>query len=307
VTAAAQTDLARKLARTRRRFGRLLERPRIRRFRRIMHVYDRAGGSLLAEGLAYSALFAGLTGLLFSVGLLGYFVPAEADRQRIVDAFTGELAPFAPIARGGLSTLAANAGAFSLVGLAGLAWGASHFYASLDIAISRIFTRSPARNWFDRVVRGFVSVLLLFGGLMSSVAISVVQEILNTTLPLDAAGDLTRSVDAFVFPLATATVVVIAVAIVYRVVPNTAVPFRALWAPALVAGIALALLAKLLVYITPLLTGSLSSVFGGVAAVFAALAWLHLAFQVLLLGAAWTRVRVEDLRYRRRALEAATA
>ena len=43
----------------------------------------------------------------------------------------------------------------------------------------------------------------------------------------------------------------------------------------------------------PLLTGSLS-LFGGVATVFAALAWLHLAFQVLLIGAAWTRIRLED-------------
>jgi uncharacterized BrkB/YihY/UPF0761 family membrane protein len=52
-------------------------------------------------------------------------------------------------------------------------------------------------------------------------------------------------------------------------------------------------LTELLVYIAPLLTGALS-VFGGVAAVFAALAWLHLAFQVLLIGASWTRVRLDE-------------
>jgi len=290
------------MARARRRFGRFLERPAVRRFRRILHVYDRAGGSLLAEGLAYSALFAGLTGLLFCVGLVGYLVPAEADRQRIVESLTGELAPFAPIARNGLTSAAANAGASSIVGLAGLAWGASHFYGSLDVAIARIFARAPARNWFDRLVRGFVSILLLFGGLASSLAISVVQEVLDATLPVTPSGHLTRTIDTLVFPLATAAVVVLAVAIVYRVVPNTPVPVRALWAPALVGGVALSLLAKLLVYLAPLLTGALWF-FGGVAAVFAALAWLHLAFQVLLLGAAWTRVRTEDLRFRQRALE----
>jgi uncharacterized BrkB/YihY/UPF0761 family membrane protein len=31
-----------------------------------------------------------------------------------------------------------------------------------------------------------------------------------------------------------------------------------------------------------------------VAAVFAALAWLHLAFQVLMIGASWTRLRLDD-------------
>jgi membrane protein len=295
-----------KYDRARHRFGHLLELPVIRRPRRVLQVYGRAGGSLLAEGLAYSALFAGLTGLLLCVGLVGYFVPAEADRQRIISSFTGELAPFAPIARGGLSSVAANAGAFSLVGLGGLAWGASHFYGSLDVAISRVFAKAPARGALARLIRGFVSLLLLVGGLASSVAISAVQEIINNTLPVDAPGDLARTVDSILFPLATVSVVVAAVAVVYRVVPNTSVPFSVLGLPALVVGVVLTLLARLLVYITPLLTGALS-VFGGVAAVFAALAWLHLAFQVLLVGAAWTRVRLDDRTAHQRTREAVAA
>jgi uncharacterized BrkB/YihY/UPF0761 family membrane protein len=76
------------------------------------------------------------------------------------------------------------------------------------------------------------------------------------------------------------------------VVPNTTVPVSVLWLPALVAGVALTALTQLLVFLAPLLIGALS-VFGGVATVFIALAWLHLAFQILLIGAAWTRVRLE--------------
>jgi uncharacterized BrkB/YihY/UPF0761 family membrane protein len=53
-------------------------------------------------------------------------------------------------------------------------------------------------------------------------------------------------------------------------------------------------LTELLVYIAPLLTGAMS-VFGGVAAVFAALAWLHLAFLVLLVGASWTSLRLDEV------------
>jgi uncharacterized BrkB/YihY/UPF0761 family membrane protein len=71
------------------------------------------------------------------------------------------------------------------------------------------------------------------------------------------------------------------------------VPLSVLWPPAVVAGLVLTCLTELLVYIAPLLTGALS-VFGGVAAVFAALAWLHLAFQVVLVGASWTRLRLDD-------------
>jgi YihY family inner membrane protein len=259
----------------------------------VFAIYGKAGGSLLAEGLAYSALFAGLTGLLLCVGLLGYFVPLESDRQRIIDSFTGQLAPFAPIARGGLSSVAANAGAYSLVGIAGLAWGTSHFYGALDTAVSRIFDRTPARGGLDRLLRGFASLLLLVGGLVSGVAISAMQAAVSSNVSVRAGGELTRMLETVLFPIATAAVVIAAVGIVYRIVPNTRVPVSVLRVPALVVGLVLTALAELLVYIAPILTGALS-VFGGVAAVFAALAWLHLAFQVLLIGAAWTRVRLED-------------
>jgi membrane protein len=279
--------------RTHGRFERIAELPAIRRPRSIVAIYNRAGGSLLAEGLAFSALFAGLTGLLFAVGVLGYLVPAEADRQRLIDAFTGQLVPLAPLARNGLNSAATHAGAFSIVGLAGLAWGASQFYGALDTAIARVFALAPARGVFDRILRSFVSVLLLVGGLLSGIGISAIQGQVNGGIGAGPSGDAGRILSMVGFPALTAVVVVMAVGVLYRVVPNTKVPLSVLRLPTLVAGIALTGLTELLVYVTPLLTGALS-VFGGVAAIFAALAWLHLAFQVLLLGASWTSLRLDE-------------
>ena len=274
-------------------FGWVLDLPPIRRPRAVVAEYDRAGGSLLAEGLAYSALFAGLTGLLFAVGVFGYLVPAAADRQRLINGFTGQLAPFASIARDGLNSVAAHAGEFSIVGLGGLAWGASHFYGALDEAIARVFSRAPARGPFDRLLRGIVSLLLLVGGLLSGIGLSAIQAVATDKGGLGSAGDTVRTVSTFAFPIVTAIIVVIAVGVVYRVVPNTKVPMSVLGLPALIAGLVLTGLTELLVYIAPLLAGGLS-VFGGVAVVFVALAWLHLAFQVLLIGAAWTSLRLDD-------------
>ncbi len=271
----------------------ILDLPPVRRFRAIYAAYNQAGGSLLAEGLAYSALFAGLTGLLFAVGILGYFVPAEADRQRIIQAFSGQLAPLAPIAKGALDSVASHAGTFSIIGLAGLAWGASHFYGSLDNAIGRVFSQAPARGTADRILRGFVSVFLLVGGLLSGIAISALESLVTSGLGSGHAADAVRAATLVAFPVAAAVVVIVAVGVLYRVVPNMDVPLAAVRLPALVAGLVLTALTELLVYIAPLLTGALS-VFGGVAAVFASLAWLHLAFQVLLIGASWTRVRLDE-------------
>ncbi len=277
--------------------GRLVARiaanPSLNRPRSIFGIYNQAGGSLLAEGLAYSALFAGLTGLLFAVALLGYIVPSESDRQRLIDGLTGQLAAFAPIASEGLRSVASHAGEFSIVGLAGLAWGASHFYGALDQAIGRIFSRTPARGTFDRLLRGFVSVFLLVGGLLSGIGLYTVQAAVTSGIDTGGGGDAARVLSALGFPLLTAVVVVLAVGVSYRIVPNTHVPLTVLLPPALAAGLILTGLTELLVYIAPLLTGALS-VFGGVAAVFAALAWLHLAFQVLLIGASWTRLRLDE-------------
>ncbi len=271
---------------------RALAIPPVRLLTSVLGIYNQAGGSLLAEGLAYSALFAGLTGLLFSVGVLGYLVPSAADRQRIVETFTGQFAAFAPFVNDALSILANNAGAFSIVGLVGMGWGASHFYGVLDQAVGRVFALTPARGTLDRILRGVVSVLLLVGGLLSGIAFFAIQRRVSDSIQIGPSGDLARTLSNVGFPLLTAVAVVLVVGIVYRVVPNTRVPVSVLRWPALVAGVSLTVLTELLVYIAPLLTGSLS-LFGGVAAVFVALAWLHLAFQVLLIGAAWTRVRLE--------------
>jgi len=274
-------------------FGWILDLTPVRRPRAVLAVYNRAGGSLLAEGLAYSALFAGLTGLLFAVGVFGYLVPAQADRQRLIDGFTGQFAFLAPVASNGLNSIAAHAGAFSIVGLVGLAWGASHFYGALDTALARVFDRAPARGPFDRLLRGFVSVVLLVGGLLSGIAIAAVQAVLTGGIGSSLGGDAARILSLAAFALLTAAVVVLTVGLLYRVVPNEKVPLAVLRLPALVAGLVLTALAELLVFIAPILTGALS-VFGGVAAVFAALAWLHIAFQVLLVGASWTRLRLDD-------------
>jgi YihY family inner membrane protein len=274
-------------------FDRVLNLRPVQRPRAVFSVFNQAGGSLLAEGLAYSALFAGLTGLLLAVGLFGYLVPSAGDRQRLIDGFSGHLTPWAPIAQNGLDSIAAHAGVFSIVGLAGLVWGSSHFYGALDEAIARVFAKTPARAAFDRLLRGFVSVLLLVGGLLSGIGLSALQAVASKGFGTGLGADVDRLISAIGFTILTAVVVVIAVGFLYRVVPNTNVPLRVLALPALIAGLILTGLAELLVFIEPLLTGALS-VFGGVAAVFAALAWLHLAFQVLLIGASWTRLRLED-------------
>ena len=83
-----------------------------------------------------------------------------------------------------------------------------------------------------------------------------------------------------------------AMILVYRVVP---VPVAALGCrarPGHRRRARLTILARVFAFLAPRLIGA-AALLGTLATVFAALAWLALSFQALLLGAAWVRDRVE--------------
>ena len=58
-----------RLAPIRRLIAAIAALPPVRRLGAILTVYDASGGGLMAAGLAYGALFATLTGLLFAFGV----------------------------------------------------------------------------------------------------------------------------------------------------------------------------------------------------------------------------------------------
>ena len=60
--------------------------------------------------------------------------------------------------------------------------------------------------------------------------------------------------------------------------------------PAITVGLVLTVLTRVFVFIAPRLVGAAATI-GALATAFAALAWLSLSFQAILLGAAWVRQR----------------
>jgi membrane protein len=265
--------------------------PPVARLLEILAAYNAAGGGLLAAGLAYGALFAALTGSLFAVGLVGFVVHDPATRTELIARVATQFPPLAPVIENGLLAAASNAGAFSILGLAGLGWSASQFYGSVDAAFGRIFQKAPERGPIERILRGLLSIVIVVSALAAGIVTSGVQAYLADDLP---GGETTHLLLAIAYPLLTVVVVIVAVALIYRLVPNTHVPWRSLRSPAVAVGLVIAGLTELFVFLAPRLVGSLA-VFGGFAAVFAALTWLSWAFQALLIGAAWTRERLPDV------------
>jgi uncharacterized BrkB/YihY/UPF0761 family membrane protein len=104
----------------------------------------------------------------------------------------------------------------------------------------------------------------------------------------------TNALRAFVRAVSSPPVVIgvgiVVVLLAYRVVPPQPPSWRAAVLPAVVVGTAVVILSQVFLYLAPRVVGA-AAIVGSLATAFIALAWLSLTFQILLLGAAWVRVR----------------
>jgi membrane protein len=262
----------------------------VRTARRVLDAYGAAGGGLIAGGLTYSALFALLPSLLLLTGVLGFVVNDPERRIAIVSGIGQALPPLEGLVSTSLDQITRNAAGFGALGLLGLAWGASHFYGSLDDAFARIFHDQPRRGFVVRTLRGLLSVVLLVTVFIAALALTGIASYLadGTTSRF---GTGTAGFWRVASPLLAVVVFVAATALIYRLVPARPTPWRAVGLPAVVAGIALTLLTQLFSYVAPRLVG-IGNVYVAFVALFAAMVWLSTGFQILLLGAAWARDRM---------------
>lgn len=268
---------------------RFLDRPRVALVRAVLDVYGRAPGGLLANGLAFAALFAAFPVALVTLGVAGWIVDDPTIQARLARAIGALLPPLRDLVDQALLALSDGAAVTSAVGIVGLVWTVSQFYVTLDVAFARIFADRQERDVFRRTARGFVSVAGLVGVIVALIVGGSLAAAAEAFLPssspsLAALGRILASV-----PVVTG-IGVIAIAIAYRVVPPRSPSWKAIWLPALVAGVGIVALSQLFLFVAPRLIGA-ALVAGSLATAFIALAWLSFTFQALLLGAAWVRVR----------------
>ena len=265
--------------------------PAVVRVQAVLDTFDRAGGGLMAAGLAYTSLLALLPGLLLALSIVGYLVRDPAVQARIVNLIGEALPPLKDLAAQAFQQVSTGWGPSGIIAVIGLFWGASRFYANLDTAFSRIFLGAPRRNPIVQTIRGVVLVLILVVVPVVLVAVTSliawIERLTPGTTTLPTVGTVVMDLMS---PLGSLAVFVVVVALCYRLVPSEHVGWRALGLPAGGAGLALAVLTQLYGLLFQLLVG-VAALYGTVVAVFALLAWLSLGFNVLLIGAAWTEVR----------------
>ncbi len=265
--------------------------PGVMRLRAVMETYDRAGGSLVAGGLAYTSLLALLPAFLLAVAVMGFVVREPGIQSQLVAAVAQALPPFEDLAALALAGVGSGALPTGILAVVTLVWGSSRFYANLDTAISRIFRGAPRRNPVAQTLRGVALTLVL---VLLPVGLVALGSLLSWLTQLAPGGVNLGAAPAAVLqlagPLVSVAAFAVAVALCYRIVPSEQIAWRALLVPAGVVGLTLAVFTQVYVFIAPRLMG-LWAVYGTALAIFALLAWLSIAFNILLLGAAWTEVR----------------
>jgi membrane protein len=257
----------------------------------VLDSFDRAGGGLVAGGLAYAALVAILPMILLVLSIVGLIVTSPAMQEEIVAAIGRVLPPLEDVARAAFEQVSAGAVPTSIIAFIGLLWGSSRFYSAIDTAFSRIYSDSPRRDPIRQSIRGLLVTGIL---VLMPVALITVGSILSWFADVSPGEgefqDLVTSLREVASPLVTLVVFTTGTALCYRYVPSRHVPWRALLLPAALVGLVLAVFTQLFTIIAPRLVGA-AALYGAFVALFGLLAWLSIGFNVLMFGAAWAEVR----------------
>ncbi len=265
--------------------------PAVRTLIATLTVFDRAGGGLLASGLAYAALVALLPGMLFVLSIFAVVIGDEATRERIVAMIADAVPPLEDVVRTAFEQVSAGAVPTGIIAFVGLLWGASRFYAALDSSFTRVFHSSHPRNEIQKIVRGLLLVAAVVLIPLLAVSVGAIAGWIASFAPAAAElpgflrGDL-----ALALHLASYVMFVGVTLLVYRFVPAEPVPRSAFLVPGVLVGLAIGVFTQIFSFLAPLLT-HVAAIYGTFVAAFAILAWMSISFNLLLLGASWTRVR----------------
>jgi len=264
---------------------RLRRMPPVRVLMSVMDAYNAAGGGLLASGLAFSALFAVVPGLLLLASVLVILVDDEPTRVAVIDWVIERVPPLKDVATEVVDRVASSARIGSIVGFIGFVWGASGFYLAIDGAINRFFPAQRGRDPIVGRIRGFIAVAVVVAAVLMAFVTSGAISFLATVLGIRADGLL-----PIVSPLVAIGAGWLVCLACYLLVPVRPPSWRAALPPALIAGTAIGLLTSLFGALAPVLVSGFTGL-GVIASVFVALVWLNWLFQAILLGAAYARAR----------------
>ena len=163
--------------------GRFLDVPQVARIRAVLDIYGAAAGGLLANGLAFSTLFAAIPTTLLVLGVAGWLTNDPTVRTHVAEALISAFPPMADLIDELLDTIAAGAALTSILGVIGLVWTVSQLYGALDVAFARIFSNHPERDIVRRTARGLIVVAILMVAIVGYIVLTAVASAFEAMSP----------------------------------------------------------------------------------------------------------------------------
>jgi membrane protein len=253
----------------------------------VLDRFAAADGGLLAAGIAYNAVLALIPLALLASGFAGIVVADPQTRADLVRSVTGMLPPLAGVVDEIVAGLSRASPSISILGLVLAAWGTSRLFAALESAIVQLDLGAPRRSLVRRAVRRIGSIAILAGSVIAAI---LVTPALAIAVEMSGEGGSARVVLDLLLAILPPVVGGLALAAVYRIVPTSRPSWRAIRVPATVGAIALVIVTRVFVFLTPRVFGT-NLVYGTLGALLVGLTWLDLVFTVILIGAAWVRER----------------
>ena len=164
--------------------AKVLDQPQVAKVMRVLDIYGHAAGGLLANGLAFSALFASIPAALLVIGVGGFIAAGSTEaQQKLVDALIEAFPPLADLINGAVTAVSQGAALTSIIGFFGVIWTVSQFYGAIDVAFARIFAASPERDIVRRTARGFLVVVLIGIAIVGFVVLVSAATYLDALIP----------------------------------------------------------------------------------------------------------------------------
>jgi membrane protein len=263
-------------------------RPQVVSVWRVIDRYNAADGLLLASGLAFHATLTLVPHALLIAAIAGLILPDPESRQRFIEVIITFAPPLAGAIHEIFNGLLTAPPSLSAIGIILAIWGTSRLFASLEVAVSRVFAGSTRRSYMHRTIRRIGAVAV----------VAVIVTVALFAIPiLSVAGDVVRAVGPAESLLTTVVLLLLALVLataamasLYRVLPHEVPSWSAIVLPSAGVAVGLMLITRAFTLVAPRLFDA-NVVYGTLGTLFLGLTWLNLVFVVVLFGAAWVAER----------------
>jgi membrane protein len=261
------------------------------------------GAMSMAASIAFYTAFSLAPIVILVTAVAGLVFGREAALGALVDQLAGLVGPEAARTVQSLAASARDerAGAWaSLLGLLTIVVGATTVFTELQAALNRVWRAEPppegTLTWLVRIrLKGLALIgaigFLLIVSLTASAALAAFSAWVGQYLPALTALLWVANV------LASWAVFTLLFALVYRVLPDTRIPWRDLWLGAAVTAL-LFLVGKLLIGLYLGMAG-VTSAYGAAGSFVLILLWVYYSATIFLFGAEVTRAYSERIGSRR--------